>query len=75
MIGGKAFPGYLVFGCCNGLGEGKEGQGKVHKAILVGLQLLVLLHHLQQLQTHQAHHCRCRRGNGRNDLSSNELAL
>lgn len=72
----RVIPGtYLVLGSINRIGEGKERQGKVHETILVGLDLLVTLNDLEQLQTHQADHCSCRRGDGRNDLSSNELAL
>lgn len=72
----RVIPGtYLVLGSSNGIREGKERQGKVHETILEGLELLVTLNDLEQLQTHQADHCSCRRGDGRNDLSSNELAL
>lgn len=43
---------YLVLGNSNGFREGKERQGKVHEAVLIGLELLMTLNDLEQLQTH-----------------------
>lgn len=40
---------HLVSGSSDGLREGKEGEGQVHEAILVGLQLLVSLDDLDEL--------------------------
>lgn len=40
---------HLVPGSSNGLGEGEEGQGQVHEAILERLQLLVSLDDLDEL--------------------------
>lgn len=65
----------LVSGSSDGLREGKERQGQVHEAILICLQLLVSLDNFDELQAHQAHHCSCGRGNGRNDLASYQFAL
>ena len=67
--------GHLVFGSGDGFGEGEEGQRQVHEAVLVGLDLPVTLNHLQQLQAHQADHGRRRRGDGRDDLARDQLAL
>ena len=59
----------------DGLGEGEEGQGQVHEAVLEGLQLLVSLDDLDELQAHQAHHRARGGGDGWDDLTGDQLAL
>lgn len=62
-------------GSSNGFRESKEGEGQVHEAILVRLQLLVSLDNFDELQAHQAHHCGRGSGDGRNNLASYQFAL
>lgn len=62
-------------GSSDGFGESEEREGQVHEAVLVGLQLLVSLDNFDELQAHQAHHCGCGRGDGRNDLAGYQFAL
>lgn len=66
---------YLVFRSSNGFRESEERQGEVHEAVLKGFQLLVTLNDLKQLKTHQAHYSSSRRGDRRNDLSSDKFTL
>ena len=62
-------------GGSDGLREGKEWQRQVHEAVLVRLKLLVSLDDLDELQAHQAHHRACGGGDGRDDLTGDQLAL
>ena len=62
-------------GGSDGLREGEEGQGQVHEAVLERLQLGVSLDDFDELQTHQAHHGARGGGDGRDDLTSDQLAL
>lgn len=66
---------HLVSGSSNGFREGEEREGQVHETILVRLQLLVTLDNFKELQAHEAHHCGCCSGDGRNDLASYQFAL
>ena len=38
-----------MMGCCQGFREAKERQGQIEETILIGVKLLVPLHHLVQL--------------------------
>ena len=66
---------YLVLWSSYWFGEAEERQCEVDEAILEGLQFLVAIGDLEQLQTDQAHHQRGCRGDGWDDLTSNALTL
>lgn len=66
---------HLVAGAGDGLGEAEEGEGEVEEPVLVGAQPAVPLHQLEQLQAAQPHNRRRRRGDGRDDLARDQLAL
>jgi hypothetical protein len=66
---------YLVTRCSKRFRKPKEGQGQVQETIFVGIELLVPLNYLVELQTHKANHSSCGCGNGWDDLPCNQLAL